>query len=78
LAMSVSRDSAQKLARQAATAESTSSTGAESAQPAQAAKAAPAAAPNGINVARLAEQVSRLLARQLAVERERRGRGGWR
>jgi hypothetical protein len=78
LAIGASRGSAQKVARQAATDEATSPTSAESAQPAQAAKAAPAAAPNEINVARLAEQVSRLLARQLAVERERRGRGGWR
>jgi hypothetical protein len=35
---------------------------------------APAHGSGGIDVARLAEQVSRIIARQLTIERERRGR----
>jgi hypothetical protein len=36
------------------------------------------ASPDGLDVVQLAEQVSRILARQLAVERERRALGRWR
>lgn len=75
LAISAADGVAPRAARQASTTESTSSTSVESAAPAP---PEPTASANEINVARLAEQVSRLLARQLAVERERRGRGGWR
>jgi hypothetical protein len=65
-----------QLARQTTTAEPTASTNAESTPPAAAAPLP--ANENEVDVARLAEQVSRRLARQLAVERERRGGGGWR
>ena len=65
------------VARQTTTAESPPSTNTESTALA-AATPMPAAPPaNGIDIAHLAEQVSRLLARQLVVERERRGRRGW-
>jgi hypothetical protein len=65
------------VARQTTATESPPSTNTESTALA-AATPMPAAPPgNGIDIAHLAEQVSRLLARQLTVERERRGRRGW-
>jgi hypothetical protein len=73
LPLAISAAPAQAARQEATTAEPTSSTGAE-----RVTTAPPAPTDSGIDVARLAEQVSRLLARQLAVERERRGRGGWR
>jgi hypothetical protein len=77
LAMSAARGGDAQVARQATTAESTSSTNTEPTAP-SAATPMPAAPPaNKMDIAHLAEQVSRLLARQLAVERERRGRREW-
>ena len=78
LAISAARGGEPQVARQAATAEPASSTNSESTGPV-AATTTPATPPaNEIDVAQLAEQVSRVIARQLTVERERRGRSGWR
>jgi hypothetical protein len=64
-----------KAPRQTDTAGSMPVTNAESARPAVKAPGAPPVSHH--DVAQLAEQVSRILARQLAVECERRGRRGW-
>lgn len=65
------------VARQTTAAESPPSTNTESTTPAATTPMPTAPPANGIDIAHLAEQVSRLLARQLVVERERRGRRGW-
>lgn len=73
LAISAARGGEPQVARQATTAEPASSTNTESTA-SVAAPPMPATPPaNEIDVAHLAEQVSRLLARQLQIERERRG-----
>jgi hypothetical protein len=78
LTISAARGGEPQVARQATTAESASSTNTESTAPA-ATTAMPAGPPaDEIDIAHLAEQVSRRLARQLTVERERRGRSRWR
>jgi hypothetical protein len=68
-----------RIARRTTTAEPTPHASAESSQSATSMLTMPPTKEpaSKLDVARLAEQVSRLLARQLAVERERRGRREW-
>jgi hypothetical protein len=73
--LSISTTGKTKKARQTDAIESMPVTNAESATRTAPAPSAPPA--NHPDVAQLAEQVGRILARQLAVECERRGRRGW-